>query len=185
MFDTVLVADEISLPHFPEKLDKSDIWWQTKSIGRPDGSTYRITTDGRLERKESDYREKTDEEKAAEAEEYGFDSWEEMSEWADEKRDSGEATDVIEKFDDMLAPRKHTLEEEYWVDHNMHGSFEFHGSFHKVEDAPDFFFSYEARFDRGDLEDVVLLGERGGSGPEEFIEKIDEWTKTVKYQSNE
>ncbi|WP_205254487.1 MULTISPECIES: hypothetical protein [Halorussus] len=48
----------------------------------------------------------------------------------------------------------------------MHGSFEFHGSNDGIENG--FYWSYEARFTRGDLDAIVFLGKRGGDYPEDF-----------------
>ncbi|MFB6177387.1 MAG: hypothetical protein ABEI99_09640, partial [Halobaculum sp.] len=62
--------------------------------------------------------------------------------------------------------REETTAEGFWVDHNMHGSFEFHGSHDDIEDG--FYWSYEARFSRGDLDALVFLGERGGGDADEF-----------------
>jgi len=46
------------------------------------------------------------------------------------------------------------------VYHNMHGSFEFHASGKPVDGFDDFYWSYEARFTKGDLDKIVFLGER-------------------------
>jgi hypothetical protein len=48
----------------------------------------------------------------------------------------------------------------------MHDSFEFHGSDDQIKNG--FFWSYEARFTKGNLDAIVFLGKRGGDSPEAF-----------------
>lgn len=46
VFDTIEVARDVDLPEFDD--DPSDVWWQSKSIGRTAMDHYRITSDYRL-----------------------------------------------------------------------------------------------------------------------------------------
>lgn len=137
MFCKVTVDNSIELPHFPDEIDREGMTWQSKRGLDVYGGPYRITEDGRLERKEESYRDKTDEEKQAEAEKWGFDSWEEYCQSYDEAdiNDEGMVPDAVDgeiTFDDdtenppTLTPRERTLEETWWADHNQHGTFEFH-----------------------------------------------------------
>ena len=48
----------------------------------------------------------------------------------------------------------------------MHGSFEFPGNHNDIEDG--FYWSYEARFTRRDLDTIVFLGEWGGAEPSDY-----------------
>lgn len=149
LFDNIVVEDNEMLPEYEGPEDPG---WQTKTVEQPHMTTYRITEDGRLERKEQDYREKTDEEKAEEAEEHGFDSWEAY-------KDEVEHMPLDEKFDHGYPTilRESTLDETYWVDHNQHGSFEFHTSLPADDGDDTWWWSYEARFTKGDLDEIVLL----------------------------
>jgi len=61
----------------------------------------------------------------------------------------------------LLPPKEQTVDEEFWLDHTMHGTFELYGSNDDIEDG--FRWSYEARFTKGDLDAIVFLGERGGN----------------------
>ena len=123
---------------------------------------YKITADGRLLRREREYREKTSEEKQAVAADHGFESWDEYASFCDDA-DPG---DRIQRGIGLGAPNSRTVDEEFWLDHNMHGSFEFHGRSDGIEDG--FHWSYEARFTRGKLNAIVFLGERGGGSPDEY-----------------
>jgi hypothetical protein len=51
LFDTIELHDSVVLPEYDADTDKTEAAWQTKDIGRPEMATYRITEDGRLERK--------------------------------------------------------------------------------------------------------------------------------------
>jgi len=74
MFDNISVDEEVSLPYFPDSLDKTEINWQTKSFHRG-LDNFKLTEDGRLLEENISHREKTPAEKQAEAEQWGFDSW--------------------------------------------------------------------------------------------------------------
>ncbi|MGB9964052.1 hypothetical protein [Halobacterium hubeiense] len=162
LFDELLVEDGVELPKFPDDRRASDIEWQTKGVGRPAMRAYKLTAAGRLLRREREYREKTPEEKHAEATEHGFDSWDEYVSFCEDAAPQ----DLRQRGIGVAGPDEQTVEEAFWLDHNMHGSFEFHGSSDDVEDG--FSWSYEARFTRGDLDAIVFLGERGGSGPDDY-----------------
>ncbi|GGN23614.1 hypothetical protein [Halarchaeum nitratireducens] len=162
MYDPLVVEDEIDLPKFPADRRPSEIEWQTKDIGYPAGQQYKLTTDGRLLRHEEEFREKTESEKRAEAESHGFDSWADYVAFCEDAT----LSDCLERGLSPAAPRTQTVAEEFWLDHNMHGTFEFHGSRDDIRDG--FFWSYEARFTRGALDAIVFLGRRGGDGSDSF-----------------
>ena len=148
LFDTVILGEEVELPEFPERKNPDELEWQTKDIARASMETYRISN-GRLMRKEVEKAKMTEEEQAQKARERGYDSWEEWE--ADE-----DSFGPIETW-------KYKVVDEWWADHNMHGSFEFHASGSRVEGFDDFYWSYEARFTRGELDEIIFLGERGSA----------------------
>jgi len=162
LFDELLVEDGVELPKFPRERSPSEIEWQTKEIGRPAMRAFKLTAAGRLLRREREYREKPPEEKHAEAAEHGFDSWDEYVSFCEDT----EPQALLERGIGVASPDESTVDEAFWLDHNMHGSFEFHGSSDDTEDG--FSWSYEARFTRGDLDAIVFLGERGGGGPDDY-----------------
>ncbi|WP_435102432.1 hypothetical protein [Halarchaeum sp. P4] len=166
LYDRLVVEDGLTLPKFPTGRQPSEIDWQTKDIGHPIGQQYKLTVDGRLLRHEEEYREKTPVEKQSEAESHGFDSWAEYEAFC-ENADPG---DLLERGLAPIAPQSQTVAEEFWLDHNMHGSFEFHGSRDDIADG--LFWSYEARFTRGALDAIVFLGRRGDD--ESAVFKPDE-----------
>lgn len=144
LFDTVLIEDNIELPNFPKDKNVRELEWQSKDIGRPFMRTFKITNDGRLLRKESEKEEMTDEELDEYAQEKGYDSW-------------GAWNEAETRFNEPLGTWKYKVIDEWWVDHNMHGSFEFHASGKRVEGFEDVYWSYEARFTKGELEKIVHL----------------------------
>lgn len=162
MFDRIQLEEGVDLPKFPDHRSPTDLEWQTKDIGMPSMQTYKLTADGRLLRQEVEYREKTDEEKQNDAEEHGFSSWEEYTTFAEEA-----SPDEMMQLGVIGPPRSQTVDERFWLDHNMHGSFEFHASDDDAEvgEGDGFFWSYEARFTKGELEAIVFLGERGSGDP--------------------
>jgi hypothetical protein len=162
LYDDVLVADGVRLPKFPADASPSDIEWQTKDIGRPAIQAYKLTADGRLLRREREFREKTSEEKQTAAADHGFDSWEVYVSFCEDATPD----ERIQRGIGLRAPDPQTLDEELWLDHNIHGSFEFHGRNDDIED--EFYWSYEARFTRGELDAIVFLGERGGGHPDDY-----------------
>jgi len=168
LFNTVIVEDSVELPKFPRDRSPSEIEWQTKKIGNPYMQTYKLTAAGRLLRKEQEMREKTAAEKRAEAESHGFDSWDDYVSF----RDDAAPEELLSRGLGLGTPNERTVAEEFWLDHNMHGSFEFHGSKDDLEGG--FFWSYEARFTRGDLDAIVFLGERGGTSPEKFRPNVSD-----------
>lgn len=162
VYDTLVVEDGVELPKFPRDRSPAEIVWQTKEIGHPFMRTFKLTASGRLLRKERDMREKTAEEKRAEAEEYGFDSWDDYVLF----REDADPQELLNRGLGIGTPDEQTVADEFWLNHNMHGSFEFHGSNDDIENG--FYWSYEARFTRGDLDAIVFLGKRGGDYPEDF-----------------
>ena len=162
VFDTVLVEDGIELPKFPQDRSPAEIGWQTKEIGHPYMQTYKLTNSGRLLRQEQDMREKTPEEKRAEAAKHGFDSWDEYVLFCED----ADQQDLLSRGLGLGVPNDRMIAEEFWLDYNMHGTFEFHGSNDDLEDG--FFWSYEARFTKGALDAIVFLGKRGGDDPDDF-----------------
>jgi hypothetical protein len=162
LYDTLIVEDGIELPKFPPDRNPSEIEWQTKEIGRPYMQTYKLTASGRLLRREEEMRKKTTVEKATEADEHGFDSWDEYVSFCEDAAPQ----ELIHRGIGFGVPTEQTVATELWLDHNMHGSFEFHGKHDDIEAG--FHWSYEARFTSGDLDAIVFLGERGGEGPESY-----------------
>lgn len=147
MYDYVIIEEGVELPKFPEDKDHTELEWQTKDIGRSSMSTYKITEDRRLLRKETEKAKMTPEEQRERAREEGYESWEE---WEQDEDTFG-----------PLETWKYKVVDEWWADHNMHGSFEFHASTSRVEGFEDFYWSYEARYTKGKLQEIVFLGERG------------------------
>lgn len=162
VYDTVVMEDDVELPKFPHDRRPTEIDWQTKEIGHPFIRTFKLTASGRLLRKERDMREKTDDEKQAEAEDHGFDSWDDYVSFCED----ADPEELLRQGLGLGVPNKQTVADEFWLDHTMHGSFEFHGSNDDITDG--FFWSYEARFTKGDLDAIVFLGKRGGGYPEDF-----------------
>jgi hypothetical protein len=162
VIDTVVLEEDVALPKFPEGRTPNEIDWQSKDVARPSMLTFKLTASGRLLRREREMCEKTDEEKRSEADEHGFDAWSEYVSFCEE----ADPEELMERGMRFSVPNEETVAEEFWVDHNMHGSFEFHGSHDDIEDG--FYWSYEARFTRGDLDALVFLGERNGGDRGEF-----------------
>lgn len=159
IYDTIQIEPGVDLPHLPDACTPSEMEWQTKDIRHPSMDTYKLTADGRLLRREPIHREKTTEEKQAEAADHGFDSWDAYTQTV---RDSDPKTLIDEGL--PLTVAEQTTEDVWWADHNMHGSFEFYAG--KQHDClPDITVAYEARFNRGDLEDILFLGARHSDAP--------------------
>ncbi|MFB6362104.1 MAG: hypothetical protein ABEH59_12395 [Halobacteriales archaeon] len=134
LFDTIIIDPAIELPEFEG--DREAIEWQTKSIGHPFMRTFKLSTEGRLLRKGQSYRDLRQDELDTKAKERGYESWAAL-----------EAAETIGPFPGW----ERTIEEEWWVDHHQHGTFEFHGS------TADRWYSYEARFTKGQLDRICLL----------------------------
>ena len=213
VFARVRVDNSIDLPHFPEELDRTDMVWQSKRGVPVHGGPYRVTSDGRLEQHQTSYREKTAEEKQNEAEKWGFDSWDEYVQ-AYEDGD-GMIPDVIDydlDEDDEyppVYPSEKVVDETWWADYNMHGTFEFHQSikrdpieYEEITDplgeekslerpseyALSVYLEYEARFTKGDLDEIVFMGSRMGyaDDPVEYaLEQIAEWREWKAIKSVE
>lgn len=195
MFATVFVSSGIDLPYMPSSVDYEEMSWQSKQGLDVYSGPYRITEEGRLERKEKSAREKTYEEKDEEAKRWGFESWEDYTS-AYEDYDGGlvpESVDYEEgkEHPPTVYPSETTVDEIWWADHNMHGTFEFHRMMERnptkrdemlennentsLESSSNLYVQYEARFTKGDLDDIVLVGERGSDETlEETIKKIKE-----------
>ncbi len=199
MFVRVRIDNSIELPHFPERVDRDGMSWQSKQGLDRYGLPYRVTAEGRLEQKQEEYREKTDEEKQSEAEKWGFDSWEEYTA-AYEEYDEGLYPDEVdtESNDEHppVVPRSQTLENEFWHDVNHHGTFEIHQIIREnpqdtetlgveILEEPferpcdyelDVFLSYEVTFDKGDLQEIKFMGERmEDRSLEETVELLEEF----------
>lgn len=204
MYAIVYIEDEVELPHFPRKIDKEDIQWQSKKgLDVYDGGLYRITNEGRLEKKQKSRREKTEEEKQAEAEKWGFPSWEKYVEAYNNVENDLIPSEIdyeINSDEDsppVISPSESTVDEVWWSDQNMHGTFEFHKSIKKdpieyeevvslggersrkpSEYALEVYIQYEARFTRGDLDEIVFMGERmSDDSIEETASKLREWDR--------
>jgi hypothetical protein len=213
MFTDVSVSEQIDLPHFPEEIDRSNMSWQSKQGLDVYGGPYRITADGRLEQKQTSYRDKTADEKQQEAQKWGFDSWDAYVQAYDEHEfDEDMVPPSVDwdpdedGFDDMPPtfgkPREETVDETWWGDTSFHGTFEFHQiiredpiEFETMEDftgnneswesverpseyALNVYLEYEARFTRGDLDEIVFMGKRGSGSDDPVasaIEEIEEW----------
>jgi hypothetical protein len=203
MFARVGIDNSIELPHFPERVDREGMSWQSKQGLDRYGLPYRVTAEGRLEQKQEEYREKTEEEKQSEAEKWGFDSWEEYT-TAYEEYDEGLYPDSVdtESNDEYppVFPKQKTLENEFWHDVNHHGTFEIHQiirenpqdtevigadrleePFERPCDYElDVFLSYEITFDKGDLQEVKFMGERmEDRSLEETVELLEEFDRNV------
>lgn len=203
VFATVYVDNSIDLPHFPEEIDREGMSWQSKQGLDVYAGPYRITADGRLEQKKESYREKTAEEKQAEAEKWGFDSWDEyVQAYEDSEKtlypdavDYDPDDDSIEDHPPFF-PSEETVDETWWADISHHGTFEFHqvikrdptdtevieGPNGEVERPTNYalnaFLEYEARFNKGDLDGIVFMGSRASPSDDpigEALDKIEEW----------
>jgi len=204
MFDNISVDEEVSLPYFPDSLDKTEINWQTKSFHRG-LDNFKLTEDGRLLEENISHREKTPEEKQAEAEQWGFDSWDAYvsayDEWSYDDAGGmvpasvdGELThDDDTENPPTFMPSRTVIDERWWADRNYHGSFEFHTvlkeeptEYEKMvksdgesveiprEYELDVFLSYEARFTNGELQNILLVGRNDSR--EEIIEELKAYT---------
>lgn len=199
MFDNVKVEEGVDLPHLPDSIDPAEIGWQTKSFERT-LSVFKLTEDGRLLRKEQSYRDKTAEEKQSEAEKWGYGSWDAYVQAYDSAEglypdsiDYDMYSDELGETPPSITPRPKTLDETFWADHNYHGTMEFYSSLrrnpvaHEVltdDDGEEFerptefeldvFVSYEARFTKGELDDIVLVA-RHDYEREEIIEQLEEY----------
>lgn len=203
VYARVYIEDGVELPHFPRNIDRESMVWQSKSGLDAHSGPYRITYQGRLERKQKSHRKKTEEEKQAEAEKWGFSCWEEYVE-AYNNIESGLIPSEIDYDRESdkdspptISPSENTVDEVWWADHNMHGTFEFHQSIKKdpieyeevvgpngkkarkpSEYELDVYIEYEARFTRGDLDEIVFMGERMSNNPvEETVSKLREWDR--------
>lgn len=145
MYDTLVIEEGVSLPEFPQAGDPGELSWQTKDIGMPILRTFKLTADGRLLRRETEQREMTDKELDEMAAEDGYESWDDWKE--------SDGFGPLESW-------KYTTDKEFWLDHSMHGSFEFHANTKRLDNYDDFYWSYEARFTRGELDEIVFLGDR-------------------------
>jgi len=203
MFVTCYIDEEVTLPHFPEEIDHSEIGWQCKQGLDLYAGPYRITSDGRVEQQKYSKREKTDTEKLEEAEKWGFDSW-------DEYVTAYEQTDeniIPEELDDDTTdeyppphPSTTKTDKTWWADISYHGTFEFHtilkrdpvsetevkspvsGEFVPMPDEYmlDVYCSYEADVDQGELQEIRFMGDRFADADnpvESAIEQIEEWRR--------
>lgn len=201
MYDNVSLEEDVSLPYFPESLDKTELNWQSKSFERA-LAQYKLTEDGRLLKEEERHRAKTDEEKQAEANKWGFDSWDAYTTEYDEMDDYSTqfypdsievAEDEAEESPPSFHPSEQVLEDTYWADQNYHGSFEFYASIREdpvsyeefstldgeTVERPDeweldILLSYEARFTEGELQNIVLVGRHNSR--EDVRQQLEEWS---------
>lgn len=160
LYDTVVLDTSVELPRFPEALDPHQLRWQTKDLSRPGGETFQISGDGRLLRQETAYREKTDTEKQTEAHDHGFDTWDDYVTAAHSRNPTDPDSDL------PAIVRSVVKVDSWWVDHNFHGSFEFYAT-SPTNSGYDITWSYEARFSRGALDELVFLGDRDGTAPDD------------------
>lgn len=199
MFARVDIHNSIELPHFPDRVDREGMSWQSKQGLDRYGLPYRVTEDRRLEQKQEEYREKTDEEKQSEAEKWGFDSWEEYNNSYEESEGLYPESIDRDEYDEEppVSPREKTLDNEFWHDINHHGTFEMHQHIRAnpqstepfIEGADyeipsdyelDVFLSYEVTFNRGDLKNIKFIGERiNDRDLDETIELLEEFNRNI------
>lgn len=162
LYDWITIEADVPLPKFPADHRPDAIDWQTKGIGQPCLRRFKLTASGRLLRQEQEMRKKTAAEKQAEAEEHGFETWTEYVSF----RESADPEELLDRGLGIKPANEQTVAKELWLDHTIHGTFEFHGTDDAV--ANGFFWSYEARFTCGDLDAIVFLGSRSGDVPTDF-----------------
>lgn len=154
MYDRIEIGDSISLPEFPyNKIDPNKLNWQSKSLG---GllEQYRIEKDS-VYKEHVVKREATDEELNEKAKEKGYSSYEE---WEEEWNKFINKDESSNKF--ILPPQKQVIDEKYWAKYHKHGTINFYCSTKYTEDweeEDDYWFTYEARYTKGELDDVVLI----------------------------
>ncbi len=136
LYDIIKLDDDVNLPEFEG--NPHNMEWQSKDVeSRPFMRIFKITNDGRLLERNESKRPMTDEEITERANEAGYDSWDE---W--------------EKADDTFGPLeswKQVTDEVWWDDIHKHGSFEMHG----IKDST--YWSYEVRYTKGELDEIILL----------------------------
>lgn len=147
VYDRVIIEEGITLPALPLHLDPSSFEWQSKGLQKT-MATYKITKDGRLLKEEKTHREKTEEEKNKMARERTDGECQTWEEW--QESESG-------PLNGPLPTWEQTVDKSWWEDVGYHGTFEFHASGTRIENAPDIYWSYEARFTEGDLQDIVFM----------------------------
>lgn len=201
MFARVDIDNSIELPHFPDRIDRDGMSWQSKQGLDRYGLPYRVTAEGRLEQKQEEYRDKTDEEKQTEAEKWGFNSWDEYTTAYEENEEDLYPDAVDTESNDEhppFMPSEKILENTFWHDINHHGTFEIHqiirenpqdtetvagaeimegeGFERPCDYELDVFLSYEITFDRGDLQEIKFMGERmSDRSLDETIEMLEEF----------
>lgn len=198
MFATIYVDNSVELPYLPNEIDRDSLTWQSKQgVNRYEGP-YRISADGQLEKKQFSNRDKTAEEKQAEAEKWGYDSWQAYTE-AYESADSMYPDDIKERDETPpVFPSEKVTDETWWENIDYTGTVEFHGivtedpieweevphptdktkdSKRATEYAFKVFYQYEAHFENGELDELVCLGKRGSgnNSVEEIQNDIEEW----------
>jgi hypothetical protein len=163
-----------------------------------------------LEKRQTSYRDKTDEEKQAEAEKWGCDSWDEYVQLYEES-DSGltfpdeldwdEDEDGYEDTPPSLSPSEQIFDEQWWADLSFHGTFEIHeyvrrdpiewktiGEVERPEEyALELFIEYELHYNQGDLTDISFMGEHHCSDNpvDDALDKIKAWRQWRDEQSGE
>lgn len=141
LYDNVILDDEVELPEFSG--NPQDLSWQSKTVnGQPFMNNFKITNDGKLYRQEKTHRDMTDEEIQEKAEKHGYSSW---SAWED-----ADSFGPLESW-------KTVTDEVWWVDHHKHGSFEIHASTRHLDGDDKIYWSYEVRFTKGNLDEIILL----------------------------
>lgn len=135
LYDTVIVEKNVNLPKFEG--DPSEIEWQTKDLNSL-MDIYKITSSGKLLRKNIEKEERSEEELNKKAEEKGYDSYEEM---------------VEDKKVYSIAYKMKKVDE-WWEEIDIHGSFKFYST---IDDKR---WTYEARFSYGSLDDIILIDKK-------------------------
>lgn len=166
LYDTIHIESGVDLPELPDSIDQTAVRWQTKDLGR-DMHEYRLSADGELQSEQRTYRMKTDEEQQAEAEQWGFNSWDAYID-AYDSHDAGDGLypDAVQEYVSFenneplppsFRPTRQTLDESWWETHPFTGTLTFYKSFKRMDEYPDISLSYEVEMRSGRYGDITLL----------------------------
>lgn len=152
MYNEVFVEPGFELPGYPEGAERQ---FQTKDIEPRRLHKYRITGSGDLEVQKQEKREKTDGEKLEEAEERGFESWDEYVEWHEEKleEDSTALELFLERDIPPLGPSEQKVERTWWEPYSYTGTLNFYNSSNLIDSINESY-SYIAEMSNGTVENV-------------------------------
>jgi hypothetical protein len=152
MYNEVIIDQRFELPEYPTNAVRK---FQTKDIEPRSLHTYRITGEGVLQKKEVERCEKTAEEKQKEAEEQGFDSWDEYVEWHEKKMNEGESPLqlFLERDIHPLGPMETKVDQMWWEEYSYDGRLNFYNS-PSLIDSINESYSYTADISNGEVEDI-------------------------------